>query len=41
VPVDIVVTHSFVPIKANIMAGRMKRQLRLMQAANDGAVSRT
>jgi type IV secretion system protein VirB4 len=38
-PVDIVVTHSFVPINANIMAGRIKRQLRLMQAANDGAVS--
>lgn len=32
-PVDMVVTHSFVPINANIMAGRIKRQLRLMQAA--------
>ena len=38
-PVDMVVTHSFVPINSNIMAGRIKRQLRLMQAANDGAVS--
>jgi type IV secretion system protein VirB4 len=38
-PVDMVVTHSFVPINANTMAGRIKRQLRLMQAANDGAVS--
>ncbi len=38
-PVDMVVTHSFVPINANMMAGRIKRQLRLMQAANDGAVS--
>lgn len=38
-PVDMVVTHSFVPINANIMAGRIKRQLRLMQASNDGAVS--
>ncbi|MBW7862617.1 MAG: type IV secretion system protein B4 [Rhodocyclaceae bacterium] len=38
-PVDMVVTHSFVPINANIMASRIKRQLRLMQAANDGAVS--
>ena len=38
-PVDMVLTHSFVPINANIMAGRIKRQLRLMQAANDGAVS--
>ncbi|MCA0206896.1 MAG: type IV secretion system protein B4 [Proteobacteria bacterium] len=38
-PVDMVVTHSFVPINANIMAGRIKRQIRLMQAANDGAVS--
>ena len=37
--VDMVVTHSFVPINVNIMAGRIKRQLRLMQAANDGAVS--
>jgi type IV secretion system protein VirB4 len=37
--VYMVVTHSFVPINANIMAGRIKRQLRLMQAANDGAVS--
>lgn len=37
-PVDMVVTHSFVPINSNIMAGRIKRQLRLMQAANDGAV---
>jgi type IV secretion system protein VirB4 len=38
-PVDMVVTHSFVPINSNIMAGRIKRQLRLMQAANDGAIS--
>lgn len=38
-PVDMVVTHSFVPINSNIMAGRIKRQLRLMQASNDGAVS--
>lgn len=38
-PVDMVVTHSFVPINSNIMAGRIKRQLRLMEAANDGAVS--
>ncbi|WP_425100989.1 type IV secretion system protein B4 [Tropicibacter sp. S64] len=38
-PVDMVITHSFVPINSNIMAGRIKRQLRLMQAANDGAVS--
>jgi len=38
-PIDMVVTHSFVPINANMMAGRIKRQLRLMQAANDGAVT--
>jgi len=38
-PVDMVVTHSFVAVNPNIMAGRIKRQLRLMQAANDGAVS--
>jgi len=38
-PVDMVVTHSFVTVNSNIMAGRIKRQLRLMQAANDGAVS--
>ena len=38
-PVDMVVSHSFVPINSNIMAGRIKRKLRLMQASNDGAVS--
>ncbi|WP_238367820.1 type IV secretion system protein B4 [Mesobacterium pallidum] len=38
-PVDMVVAHSFVAVNSNIMAGRIKRQLRLMQAANDGAVS--
>lgn len=38
-PVDMVVSHSFTPINSNLMAGRIKRQLRLMQASKDGAVS--
>ena len=38
-PVDMVVTHSFTPINSNIMAGRIKRQQRLMRASDDGAVS--
>ncbi len=38
-PVDMVVTHSFTPINSNIMAGRIKRQQRLMKASDDGAFS--
>ena len=38
-PVDMVVTHSFTPINSNIMASRVKRQRRLMRAADDGAIS--
>ncbi|MGH1416356.1 MAG: type IV secretion system protein B4 [Pelagimonas sp.] len=38
-PVDMVVTHSFTPINSNLMAGRIKRQKRLMRAADDGAIS--
>lgn len=38
-PVDMVITHSFTPINSNIMAGRIKRQQRLMRASDDGAVS--
>ncbi|MGB7244594.1 MAG: type IV secretion system protein B4, partial [Sulfitobacter sp.] len=38
-PVDMVVTHSFTPINSNLMAGRIKKQQRLMRAADDGAVS--
>ena len=38
-PVDMVVTHSFTPINSNIMASRIKRQRRLMRAADDGALS--
>jgi len=38
-PVDMVVTHSFTPINSNIMAGRIKRQQRLMKASDDGAIS--
>lgn len=38
-PVDMVVTHSFTPINSNIMASRIKRQRRLMRAADDGAIS--
>lgn len=38
-PVDMVVTHSFTPINSNIMSARIKRQQRLMRAADDGALS--
>ncbi|CUH52677.1 type IV secretion system protein VirB4 [Shimia marina] len=38
-PVDMVVTHSFTPINSNLMAGRIKRQQRLMKASDDGAIS--
>lgn len=38
-PVDMVVTHSFTPINSNLMSGRIKKQQRLMRAADDGAVS--
>lgn len=38
-PVDMVVTHSFTPINSNLMAGRIKKQQRLMKAADDGALS--
>jgi type IV secretion system protein VirB4 len=38
-PVDMVVTQSFTPINSNIMAGRIKRQQRLMKASDDGAIS--
>ena len=38
-PIDMVVTHSFTPINSNLMAGRIKRQRRLMKASDDGAVS--
>ena len=35
-PVDMIVTHSFTPINSNLMAGRIKRQKRQMQASQDG-----
>ena len=38
-PVDMVVTHSLMPINSNVMASRIKRQRRLMRAADDGAIS--
>ncbi|WP_179381334.1 VirB4 family type IV secretion/conjugal transfer ATPase [Jannaschia marina] len=38
-PVDMVVTHSFTPINSNMMASRIKRQRRMMKAADDGAIS--
>ncbi|WP_298864449.1 type IV secretion system protein B4 [uncultured Sulfitobacter sp.] len=38
-PIDMVVTHSFTPINSNLMAGRIKKQQRLMRAAEDGAIS--
>lgn len=40
-PIDMVVTHSFTPINSNMMAGRIKRQQRLMKASDDGAISLT
>jgi len=38
-PVDMIVTHSFTPINSNIMASRIKRQKRQMQASQDAALS--
>ncbi|WP_299794299.1 type IV secretion system protein B4 [uncultured Marivita sp.] len=38
-PVDMVVTQSFTPINSNVMAGRIKRQKRQMQASQDAALS--
>ena len=38
-PVDMIVTHSFTPINSNLMAGRIKRQKRQMQASKDAALS--
>ena len=38
-PVDLIVTHSFTPINSNLMAGRIKRQKRQMQASQDAALS--
>jgi type IV secretion system protein VirB4 len=38
-PVDMVVTQSFTPINSNLMAGRIRRQKRQMQASQDAALS--
>ncbi len=38
-PVDMVVTQSFTPINSNVMAGRIRRQKRQMQASQDAALS--
>ncbi len=38
-PVDMIVTHSFTPINSNLMAGRIKRTRRQMQASQDAALS--
>jgi type IV secretion system protein VirB4 len=38
-PVDMIVTHSFTPINSNLMAGRIKRARRQMQASQDAALS--
>ncbi len=38
-PVDMIVTQSFTPINSNLMAGRIKRQKRQMQASKDAALS--
>ncbi|NVK58353.1 MAG: type IV secretion system protein B4 [Alteromonadaceae bacterium] len=38
-PVDMVITQSFSTINSNIMAGRIKKQMRLRRAADNGATS--
>ncbi|MDT0684673.1 type IV secretion system protein B4 [Roseicyclus sp. F158] len=38
-PVDMVVTQSFSTINSNVMAGRIKRQMRLRRASDNGAMS--
>lgn len=38
-PVDMIVTHSFTPINSNMMASRIRRQKRQMQASQDAALS--
>ena len=38
-PVDMIVTQSFTPINSNLMAGRIRRQKRQMQASQDAALS--
>jgi len=38
-PVDMIVTQSFTAINSNLMAGRIKRQKRQMQASQDAALS--
>lgn len=38
-PVDMVITHSFTPVHSSSMASQIKKQKRLMKAADDGAVS--
>ncbi|MCO6385273.1 type IV secretion system protein B4 [Oceanicola sp. 502str15] len=38
-PVDMIVAQSFTPINSNLMAGRIRRQKRQMQASQDAALS--
>lgn len=38
-PIDMVITHSFTPVNSNTMDDRIKRQMRLMQTTDDGAVT--
>ncbi|RLQ84958.1 type IV secretion system protein B4 [Notoacmeibacter ruber] len=38
-PIDMVITHSFTTMNSNVMAGRIKREMRLRRAGDDGAAS--
>ncbi|MDD7972003.1 type IV secretion system protein B4 [Roseinatronobacter alkalisoli] len=38
-PIDMVVTHSFTPVNSNLMGDRIKRQIRMMRAGDDAAIS--
>ncbi|MGP9790891.1 VirB4 family type IV secretion/conjugal transfer ATPase [Roseinatronobacter sp. NSM] len=38
-PIDMVVTHSFTPVNSSVMGDRIKRQIRMMRAGDDAAIS--
>lgn len=38
-PIDMVVTHSFTPMNSAVMGDRIKRQIRMMRAGDDAAIS--
>lgn len=38
-PIDMVVTHSFTPVNSSLMGDRIKRQIRMMRAGDDAAIS--